>query len=103
MNYRKELIEQILPFWLGDAIDRKEGGIFTCLDEKGNIYGEEKSVWFQGRALWTFSKAYNVIEKNPAYLEAAKCIYGFLPKCEDTDGRMYFTVTREGKGYRYPR
>ena len=98
MNYRKELIEQILPFWLGDAIDRKEGGIFTCLDEKGKIYGEDKSVWFQGRALWTFSKAYNVIEKNPAYLEAAKCIYGFLPKCEDTDGRMYFTVTREGKG-----
>ena len=51
MNYRKELIEQILPFWLGDAIDRKEGGIFTCLDEEGKIYGEEKSVWFQGRAL----------------------------------------------------
>ena len=98
MNYRKELCENILPFWLGVAIDREQGGIFTCLDEKGALYGEDKSVWFQGRALWTFSKAYNVIEKNPAYLEAAKCIYDFLPKCEDTDGRMFFTVTREGKG-----
>ena len=98
MNYRNELIENILPFWLGSAIDREYGGIFTCLDEKGEIYGEDKSVWFQGRALWTFSKAYNIIEKNPAYLEAAKCIYGFLPKCEDTDGRMFFTVTRNGEG-----
>ncbi|MBQ8497958.1 MAG: AGE family epimerase/isomerase [Clostridia bacterium] len=98
MNYKESLMKDILPFWLGDAIDKKYGGIFTCLDEMGNIYGEEKSVWFQGRALWTFSKAYNVIEKNTAYLEAAKNIYAFLPKCEDTDGRMYFTVTCDGKG-----
>lgn len=98
MNYRNDLIENILPFWLGKAIDREYGGIFTCLDEKGEIYGEEKSVWFQGRALWVFSKAYHTIEKNPLYLEAAKTIYDFLPKCEDHDGRMFFTVTREGRG-----
>ncbi|MBQ8551510.1 MAG: AGE family epimerase/isomerase [Clostridia bacterium] len=97
MNYRNDLIEKILPFWLEDAIDKKYGGIMTCLDEEGNLYGEEKSVWFQGRALWTFSKAYNLIDKNPKYLEAAKCIYDFLPKCTDTDGRMFFTVTRDGR------
>lgn len=98
MNYKKDLTEHILPFWLGEAIDRECGGIFTCLDEKGMLYGEEKSVWFQGRALWTFAKAYNVIEKRAEYLEAAKRIYDFLPRCEDTDGRMYFTVTRDGRG-----
>ena len=97
MNYRKELTENILSFWLDNAIDTENGGIFTCLDEKGEIYGREKSVWFQGRALWTFSKAYNAIEKNPRYLEAAKCIYDFLPKCVDTDGRMFFTVTADGR------
>ena len=98
MNYRENLIKNILPFWLENAIDKEYGGIFTCLDEKGNIYGEEKSGWFQGRALWTFAKAYNVVEKSPAYLEAAKHIYEFLSKCEDTDGRMFFTVTRDGRG-----
>ncbi|MBQ9131542.1 MAG: AGE family epimerase/isomerase, partial [Clostridia bacterium] len=92
------MITNILPFWLENGIDKENGGIFTCLDEKGEIYGKEKSVWFQGRALWTFSKAYNLIERNPQCFEAAKNIYEFLGKCFDTDGRMYFTVTADGLG-----
>ena len=64
MNYKEYLCNDVLNFWLENAIDSKNGGIFTCLDKKGNIYGTDKSVWFQGRALWVFSKAYNVIEKN---------------------------------------
>ena len=97
MNYRKDLVENILPFWLKNAIDYENGGIYTCLDREGNIYGTDKSVWFQGRALWVFSKAYNLIEKNEEYLKAAKAIYSFLPKCTDTDGRMFFTVTADGR------
>ena len=89
MNYKEQLIENILPFWLNKAIDYENGGIFTCLDREGVIYGREKSVWFQGRALWTFSKAYNTIKADKEYLKAAKCIYDFLPKCTDTDGRMF--------------
>ncbi len=98
MDFKKYLTENVLPFWLGDAIDRECGGILTCLDREGKVYGYEKSVWFQGRALWTFSKAYNHIEKKAEYLAAAKTIYDFIPLCEDKDGRLFFTVTREGKG-----
>ena len=98
MNYGEELKSTILPFWLENAIDWENGGIFTCLDEKGELYGTDKSVWFQGRTLWTLSKAYNVIEKDPKYLKAAKNIYEFLGKCSDTDGRMFFTVTADGRG-----
>lgn len=97
MNYKEDLINDILPFWLDNALDFNNGGIFTCLDREGKIYGREKSVWFQGRALWTFAKAYNIIEKNEKYLTSAKCIYDFLPKCTDKDGRMFFTVTEDGK------
>ena len=81
-------------------MDYENGGIFTCLDREGKIYGREKSVWFQGRALWAFSKTYNVIASDKKYLEAAKCIYDFLPKCTDTDGRMFFTVTEDGHATR---
>ena len=97
MNFKNELINDNLKFWLS-AVDSVNGGIFTQLDRFGKIYGREKSVWFQGRALWTFSKAYNVIEKRDEYLRAAEAIYPFLEKCTDTDGRMYFTVTEDGRG-----
>jgi len=97
MNFKKDLLENILPFWLKNSIDTQNGGICTMADEKGELYGTDKSVWFQGRALWSFSKAYNSVDARPEYLEAAKKIYEFLPKCTDTDGRMYFTVTEDGR------
>ncbi len=97
MESKEYLQNDILPFWLEHALDRVNGGIFTQLDREGGIYGREKSVWFQGRALWTFSRAYNTVEKRPEYLAAAKCIYDFLPKCTDFDDRMFFTVTEQGR------
>lgn len=97
MNYKNYLTEDILEFWLKNAIDEKEGGIFTQLDRQGNVYGTEKSVWFQGRALWTFAKAYNFIKKDDRYLSACHKIYRFLSKCTDENFRMPFTVTREGE------
>ncbi len=97
MNYKAYLTQNVLPFWLDHAIDTEHGGIFTCLDRKGEVYGTDKSVWFQGRALWSFSKACRRAGNDPKYLDAAKCIYDFLDRCVDSDGRMFFTVTREGK------
>lgn len=96
MNYRKHLTENILPFWLDNAIDEEYGGIFTLLDREGNIYGTEKSCWFQGRALYIFSLAYNCGIKDDRLLVAAKNIFDFLPKCRDESFRMPFTVTRDG-------
>lgn len=98
MNYKEYLTDNILKFWLDNAIDYDNGGIFTNLDKDGKIYGREKSVWFQGRALWVFSKTYNSVEKKPEYLKASECIFNFLHKCADADGRMFFTVTEDGRG-----
>ena len=97
MNMKDYLQNDILDFWLKNGMDYENGGIYTCVDEKGNLYGSDKSVWFQGRALWVFSKAYNIIEKKEEYLNAARNLYHFLPNCTDTDHRMYFTVTKDGK------
>lgn len=97
MNYKDYLKNNVLKFWLDNALDKENGGIFTCLGRDGELYSDEKSVWFQGRALWTFSKAYNFIEKKEEWLDASKLIYDFLPKCVDSDGRMFFIVTRDGR------
>ena len=97
-RYRKELTENILPFWLEHGLDRENGGIWTSLDRDGSLIETDKSVWFQGRALWVFSTAYLEIEKKPEYLEAARLIASFIDRhCFDSDGRMFFRVTADGR------
>ena len=106
MNYydkfKKELLQSCVPFWLDHGIDNKFGGILNCLDREGKVYSEDKSVWMQGRAGWMFSYLYNHIEKDPVFLTVAKsCIDFATDFCIDkTDGRMYFTVTRDGRPLR---
>lgn len=94
---KKELTENILPFWIEHGLDREYGGITTSLDRRGAILETDKSVWFQGRAGWTFSTAYRTVSPKPEYLEAAKSCVEFIERhCFDVDGRMFFRVTREG-------
>jgi len=96
-QYRSYLTDDVIPFWLKYGIDNEQSGFLTCVDRDGSLFSEDKSVWFQGRGTWVFSKMYNCIEKKQEYLQAAKSGYDFLKKCYDTDGRMFFTVTRDGK------
>lgn len=97
INYRNYLTENILPFWLEKAMDKENGGIYTCIDADGKLYDTTKSVWFQGRALWTYAVAYNTVEKKKEYLDACESLYKFLLKCADTTGRLPYTVTPDGK------
>lgn len=101
-QFKDELLNSCVPFWLKNGVDKEYGGVLTCLDRTGKIYSEDKSVWMQGRAGWMFSYIYNNIEKKQEYLEFAKSCIDFASEyCIDkTDGRMYFTVTREGKPLR---
>ncbi len=96
--YHEQLTESVLPFWLDHGMDHTYGGILTALDRDGSVLETDKSVWFQGRALWTFATAYRTIAPRPEYLEAAKSLVKFLEDhCFDTDGRMFFRVTQDGK------
>jgi hypothetical protein len=96
-RYRDDLTEHILPFWLKHGLDRKHGGIYTCLDREGKLMDTTKSVWFQGRFAFIASFAYNQIERRPEWLEAARLTIEFIERhCFDSDGRMYFEVTEEG-------
>jgi N-acylglucosamine 2-epimerase len=97
-HYESFLLDNCIPFWMNHALDREYGGYLTCLDRKGNVYNTDKSVWFQGRGTWMFSKLYNDVEKKEEWLDAAQLGYDFLVKyCYDEDKRMFFTVTRDGR------
>ncbi|MEG0725799.1 MAG: AGE family epimerase/isomerase, partial [Mucinivorans sp.] len=96
-KYRKELQDNILPFWLKNGMDPVNGGIYTALDREGSLLDTDKSVWFQGRAGWVFAYVYNHIEAREEYLVAAKSCVDFIEQhCFDTDGRMFYQVTASG-------
>ena len=102
---RSEL-ETSANFWLKNGMDRKYGGVYTCLDRKGEIYSTDKSVWMQGRCGWMFSHLCSVYGSRPEWLEAAKSCLDFLEDhCINhaAGGRMYFTVTEDGRPLRQRR
>lgn len=101
--YKETLTKDVLKFWLKYGMDKKNGGIYTGLDRDGTIIETDKSIWFQGRALWVFANAYTMLasrgEKHPEYLDACASLITFIEKyaTDPSDGRMYFRVTADGK------
>ena len=93
-------------FWLKNGMDHKYGGVYTCLDRKGEIYSTDKSVWMQGRCGWIFAYLCHMYGSRPEWLEASKSCLDFLEEhCinHDAGGRMYFTVTEDGRPLRQRR
>lgn len=96
-NYKQDLTQNIMPFWLKNGLDKEFGGIYTCLTRNGHLMDTTKSVWFQGRFAFICAFAYNNVEKRPEWLEAAKATLDFIEEhCFDTDGRMFFEVAADG-------
>jgi N-acylglucosamine 2-epimerase len=102
--FRATLLDDIIPFWLRHGLDREHGGYLTALDRDGSLLDTDKSVWFQGRGAWMFATLYNTVEKRVEWLEAARSGIEFLRRhCFAPEGKMYFTVTRDGRPLRMRR
>lgn len=100
-SYKEDLTQNIMPFWMKYGIDKKNGGVYTCVDRDGSLMDTTKSVWFQGRFAFVCAYAYNHIEKNEEWLTAAKSTIDFIEKyCFDNDGHMYFSITHDGRPLR---
>lgn len=97
-QYKNELFENVLPFWLSKSIDKECGGYFTCLDREGNVFDTDKFIWLQGREVWLLSMLYNNVAPRKEWLDAAIGGAEFLKKYgHDGNFDWYFSVTREGK------
>ena len=75
---RKELENDILPFWMSRMVDNENGGFY------GRITGEDvlcpeasKGAILNARILWTFSSAYRIL-KNDSYLKMASRAKDYL-------------------------
>ncbi|RZS75844.1 AGE family epimerase/isomerase [Pseudobacter ginsenosidimutans] len=97
-QYKSELLDNILPFWMEHSKDAVNGGYFTCLDRDGRVYDTDKFIWLQGRQVWCFAYMYKQIEQNPEWLAFAKHGADFLEKFgRDAEGNWYFSMTADGK------
>jgi len=45
---RKELLTNIMPFWMKHGWDRRNGGVHTCVDRDGTVEQPAKGNIFKG-------------------------------------------------------
>lgn len=95
---RKELTENILPFWMAHARHEKTGGFYGFLgnDNSGNAL-EPRSVVMTSRHLWAYSAAFSLLG-DPAYLEMADYAFRTIMKdfIDQESGGVYWSVKSDG-------
>lgn len=96
-QYKSELLDRVLPFWLEKSQDKAFGGYFTCLERDGSVFDTDKFIWLQGRQVWMFATLYNKVEKRQEWLDCAVQGAEFLKKYgHDGNLNWYFSLDREG-------
>ena len=96
-QYKSELLDKVIPFWLEKSQDKEFGGFFTCLERDGSVFDTDKFIWLQGREVWMFATLYNKVEKKQEWLDAAIQGAEFLKKYgHDGNLNWYFALDREG-------
>lgn len=99
--YQHQLLNDTVPFWFPRSIDTKFGGYLLMRDKDGSLIDDDKAVWIQGRAAWLLATLYNTVEPKQEWLKGSKAGIDFLNNhCFDTDGQMFFHVTRDGQPIR---
>lgn len=97
-QYRDELLDRVMPFWMEHSIDHEMGGFFTCLERDGSVYDTDKFIWLQCREVWMLATLYNKVEHRQEWLDAAVQGAEFL-KRHGHDGHFnwYFSLQRDGQ------
>lgn len=64
LNFYKDQVENnFFEFW-NKAVDRENGGIFTCFNNSGTeLISKNKYTWSQGRFVWIWSRLYELSKK----------------------------------------
>ena len=96
---KKELTENILPFWMTHAVDTVNGGFYGALTNDLEIHNEvPRSAILCARILWTYATAYRKLGEKE-YLAMARWAYDYLTRVflDPEYGGLYWTVDYQGK------
>lgn len=97
-GFRREVLNNILPYWIEKLVDEEYGGFFGRLDGKEQLHRlANKGAVLNMRILWTFSAAYRIF-KNPQYEIIAKRTYDYINKyfIDSEFGGVYWELDYEG-------
>ena len=84
----RELVNNILPYWMQKMPDKGNGGFYGRIDGKEQVHpSANKGIVLNARILWTFSAAFR-LEKNPEYLKIAERAFEYIQE--------YFTDKKHG-------
>jgi len=85
-QYRRDLHEDYAPFWKAHGVDLDIGGFMCEMDHDGTLVTTNKSMWYQGRGLWTHAFFYKNFG-DEWHLEASRKARDFMVKYgRDQDG-----------------
>jgi N-acylglucosamine 2-epimerase len=99
--YKEGLLSDTIPWWQSRFLDRECGGFLTYRDADGTLLSTDKPVWVLGRVTWMWSRLYNTVEKREDWLNVARHGVDFMLKhAFDSDGRMFYSLTRDGRPLR---
>jgi N-acylglucosamine 2-epimerase len=98
-QYHHDLFDEFLPNMDKFVIDHDLGGFMCVVDiSTGKQVSSNKSAWYEGRGLWTYSFLYNNLDKNPKYLEVARKSKDFILKHQPQGNEFWpAAFTKEGK------
>jgi cellobiose epimerase len=94
-----EMHENILPFWMNQAVDHAKGGFFGRITYYGTaVNNSPKGSVLNARILWTFSAAYNLTGR-PEYLDYAHRAYEYFVEnfIDKQHGGIVWSVNADGK------
>lgn len=99
--YSNQLLNDTIPFWFPRSVDEEFGGYLLMRDQDGSLIDDDKMIWVQGRAAWMLATLYNTVEKKNEWRDWSKSGVNFLQQYGfDSDGQMFFHVTRKGEPIR---
>ena len=101
LRYKSDLLHDTIPWWQTRFIDDEHGGYLTYRDRDAALLSTDKPVWVLGRIVWLWSRLYNTVEPREDWLEVARHGIDFmLAHAFDTDGRMFYMLTQDGRALR---
>lgn len=98
-EFRNELTNNILSFWVDKMPDNTHGGFYGCIDGNDILHKyANKGAIMNCRILWTFSAAYRLF-RDPQYLTIAKRAFDYIQTyfIDKEYGGVYWELDCEGK------